>query len=118
MIETERVERTLARWDARFLAKVFTDGERAYAEKKASRAEHLAGRFAVKEAVAKALGTGIAAGVRWRDIEVVRDAWGPPSVVLHARAREIADLRGIAKIHITITHTKAVSLAFAVAESA
>lgn len=115
----DRMEEVLARRGGRFTARVFTDGEQAYCERRASRrAQHYAGRFAVKEAVMKVLGTGWSRGVRWRDIEVVRAPGSAPSVLLHGRAGEIAAERGIARMHVTITHDAGIAAAVAVGESA
>ena len=114
----DRMDEVLERRGGRFTARVFTDGEVAYCERRASRrAQHYAGRFAVKEAVMKALGTGWARGVRWRDIEVVRASGSAPTVVLHGVAARIAAGKGIARIHITITHDAGIAAAVAVAES-
>jgi holo-[acyl-carrier protein] synthase len=117
LTQIARVEETFARRGERFLERIFTDGERAYCEARARRRfVHYAGRFAVKEAVMKVLGTGWARGVRWVDIEVVRRPGSAPELVLHGRAAEIAAERGIARIHITITHDAGLAAAVAVAE--
>ena len=117
LVQIERFERVHERHGERLLERVFTDGERAYCERrKASRFASYAGRFAVKEAVMKVLGTGWARGVRWRDIEVVRPSGQAPQLVLHGVAAEIARAKGIARIHVTITHDAGISAAVAVAE--
>jgi holo-[acyl-carrier protein] synthase len=112
----DRLEAAHARHGARLLARVFTDGERAYCEARARRFQSYAGRFAVKEAVMKVLGTGWARGVRWRDIEVVRQPGSAPQCVLHGAAADIARRRGIARIHVAITHDGGIAAAVAVAE--
>jgi holo-[acyl-carrier protein] synthase len=118
LVRVERIEATFARRGERFLERVFTDGERAYCDRRARRRfVHYAGRFAVKEAVMKVLGTGWARGVRWRDIEVTRRPGEAPEVVLHGRAAEVARERGMARVHITITHDAGLAAAVAVAES-
>lgn len=105
LVRVGRVEDLLARWGDRFLMRCFTEGEIAYCEARpARRAVHYAGRIAVKEAVAKALGTGIAQGVAWRQIEVVRAPGGPPTVRLHGAAERIARDKGVGGIEISITH--------------
>lgn len=101
----------------RMLARLFTDGERAYCERKKERMASYTGRFAVKEAVMKVLGTGWARGVRWRDIEIVRKPGSAPELVLHGVAAQIAAKKGIARIHVTITHDAGIAAAVAVAES-
>lgn len=114
----ERVEETYQRRGERFLERIFTEGERAYCERRArTRFVHYAGRFAVKEAVMKVLGTGWARGVRWRDIEVVRQPGQAPELVLHGRSKEIAAERGMTRIHITITHDAGIAAAVAIGES-
>jgi len=117
LAQIDRIADVCERRGARFLERVFTPGEREYCEARASRVSSYAGRFAVKEAVMKALGTGWARGVRWRDIEVVRRRGQAPEVLLHGKTAAIAAERGIDRIHITITHDAGVAAAVAIAES-
>ncbi len=112
----DRLEAAHTRRGERLLARIFTPGERAYCAAKRERFQSYAGRFAVKEATMKVLGTGWARGVRWIDIEVVRERGPAPRCVLHGRAAEIARARGIASIHIAITHDAGIAAAVAVAE--
>jgi holo-[acyl-carrier protein] synthase len=112
----DRFEKVHARHGDRLLERLFTDGERAYCDRRASRMASYAGRFAVKEAVMKALGTGWSSGVAWRDIEVVRASGSAPTVVLHGTTARIARDRGITTIHITITHDAGIAAAVAIAE--
>ena len=117
IVQIERLKAFLERHGQRGRTRLFTEGEQAYCEaKRASSAASYAGRFAVKEAVMKVLGTGWARGVRWVDIEVVRPRGQAPTVVLHGETARIAAARGIARIHITITHDAGLSAAVAVAE--
>ena len=116
LIQIDRVAEVLERRGERFLGRVFTAGEQAYCDRRRARAQHYAGRFAVKESVMKALGTGWARGVRWRDIEVVREPGQAPRVQLHGRSAEHARERGIERILITITHDAGIAAAVAVAE--
>jgi len=97
--------------------RLFTVNEQAYCEARKTRVTNYAGRFAVKEAVMKVLGTGWAQGVRWVDIETLRERGQAPRCVLHGRSAEIARDRGIDRIHITITHDAGIAMAFAVGES-
>lgn len=117
LAQIARLEAAAARRGERMLARLFTDAERAYCDRRRERMTHYAGRFAVKEAVMKVLGTGWTRGVRWRDIEVVRQPGSAPTLVLHGVAQRIACDKGIAKIHITITHDAGLAAAVAVAES-
>ena len=97
--------------------RLFTPGEQAYCEARASRVSSYAGRFAVKEAVMKVLGTGWRRGVRWIDIEVVRAPGQAPRCVLHGESLRIAEQKGIQSIHVSITHDAGLAAAVAVAES-
>jgi holo-[acyl-carrier protein] synthase len=114
--EVARVGRSVERFGDRFLDRVFTPAERAYAGDGPRRDEHLAARFAAKEAVFKALGTGWAEGVGWTDVEVVREASGKPAVRLSGGASERADRLGVKRWHISLTHTASVALASVIAE--
>jgi holo-[acyl-carrier protein] synthase len=111
MIEIERVARAAERHGARFRARFFTSQELAYCQ---GRGDRLAGRFAAKEAVAKALGTGIGA-VRWTDIEVVCDERGRPHLILHHEAAALATTLGLKEWSISLSHTATHAIALAVA---
>lgn len=116
LAEVGRVRRSVERFGDRFLDRVFTEGERAYAGDGPRREERLAARFAAKEAVFKALGTGWAQGVGWTDIEVVREASGKPVLVLHGKALEMAGALGVRKWHLSLTHTGTMAMASVIAE--
>jgi holo-[acyl-carrier protein] synthase len=117
--QVSRIADVLERRGEAFLTRIFTAGEQAYCEARPrTRATHYAGRFAVKEAVMKALGTGWRSGVRWVDIETRREPGQAPQVHLHGRSREHAAERGIDRWHLTITHDAGIAAAFVVAESA
>ena len=118
LMQISRLERVLETRGQRFLDRIFTANEQAYCEKRPlTRATHYAGRYAVKEAVMKVLGTGWARGVRWIDIEVLRNPGQAPRLQLHGASARIADERGIERIHITITHDAGVAAAVAIGES-
>ncbi len=110
LLEVDRVERALERWGDRFLDRCFTPGERQAAERGVP-AQALAARYAAKEAVAKCLGTGFTHGVRRRDIEVVGNERGAPSIRLHGSAAVRA---GSAVFLISLTHTRGLAGAVAV----
>ena len=114
VVDVTRVEGVISRWGDRFLEKVFTETELRYARSKKNPLPHFAGRFAVKEAVAKALSTGWAGGFRWKDVEVQNDPSGKPSVLLHGALKEL--LRGN-RILVSISHSDNTVVAFAVIES-
>ena len=109
--EPERLEQAVARYGQRFLERIFTPKEIAYCERKRNKWERYAARFAAKEAAFKALGTGWRRGVRWRDIEVVRNSSGKPSLRLDGVAREFADKLRVRNIALTITHSGNTALA-------
>lgn len=111
LIEVERVADVVERWGDRFLARVFTVGEVAYCR---GRAPELAVRFAAKEATSKALGTGIV-GISWREMEVVPDHRGKPTIVLHGRAAERAALIGLDRFEVSLSHSRDMAIAMVVA---
>lgn len=119
LVEIERMRTVLKRTPS-FPARVFSEEERAYCEKHADPAAHYAARFAAKEAVVKALGTGFSEGVSLRDIEVVRQPNGKPEAKLYGRAEEVAEATGVSEIPISLTHTKndAICCAIAITDSA
>lgn len=116
LIEIARIQHSLDRYGERFLDKVFTAGEQAYCLRKRNAAESLAARFAAKEAAAKALGTGISHGVTWREIEVVREPGGRPSIAFSGRAREIAERLRVRHAALSLTHTADLAMASVVLE--
>ena len=105
MEETARISQAIKRHGKTFLDRIYTPAEVAYCESHRDSAERYAARFAAKEATMKALGTGWAKGVRWRDIEVTRQPGGRPTIVLHGRAREHAQRMGAQNISLSITHS-------------
>ncbi|MGA2173029.1 MAG: holo-ACP synthase [Sedimentisphaerales bacterium] len=115
LVDFPRIEEMVARHDKRFLDKVFTAAEQAYAEANRNGVEKLAGRFAAKEAVLKLVGTGWRGKIAWTDIEVVNTATGQPQVRLSGEVKKIADKLGITQISVSITHTANFAIASAVA---
>ncbi|MBP7997869.1 MAG: holo-ACP synthase [Chloroflexi bacterium] len=111
MIEVDRIAQGITRHGQRFLDRFFTAQEQKYC---AGQAARLAGRFAVKEAVSKALGTGIG-DMNWTDIEVVCNNRGKPELVLHNKAQEIAAAQNLHHWSISLSHTQSHAIAFAVA---
>ena len=93
---------------------LFTSTEIAYCEGKKRRMEHLAARFAAKEAVLKALGTGLASRMSWSDVEIVNNALGKPVVKLHGRVAKMARSRRAAQVEVSLAHTEGLSIAQAV----
>ena len=107
IIETARIQEAVERWGERFLRRIYTEEELNVCR---NRAPALAVRFAAKEAVMKALGTG-RTGVGWRDIEVLRQPDGKPSVGLGGRAREKAEELGLGELAISLSHSKEYAIA-------
>lgn len=116
LAEVARIRASRERFGNRFLERIYTEAEVRYALSKANADERLAGRFAAKEAGMKALGTGLAGGVTWKDFAVGREASGKPTLALSGVAAEIAKKRGIARVHLTITHTAEMAMAVVVME--
>ena len=115
LVHFERIEKMLASHEERFLERVYTQTERNDADRVKNRLEKLAGRFAVKEAVMKLIGTGWRDGIAWTDIETVNDKLGRPVVKISGKVKEIADQNRIEQITISITHTAEFAIASAVA---
>jgi holo-[acyl-carrier protein] synthase len=114
IVDVSRVARLLERYGERFVRRVFTDAEASYAKGGAAPAERLAGRFAVKEAVMKALGTGKSQGILWRDVETVRGPMGKPVVHLHGQAVRWMRHRGGDRVLVSITHDGGKAVAFVI----
>jgi holo-[acyl-carrier protein] synthase len=114
VVEISRIHEVIAKWGEKFLSKVFTKTELEYAHSKMKPSPHFAARFAVKEAVAKALTTGWSGGFRWQDVEVRNDESGKPSVILYGKMKEL--LKG-SKIMVSLSHSDTVVVAFAVIEA-
>lgn len=114
LMPVERLQRSIDEYGDRFLQRVFTVAELAYNASHARRIEHLTGRFAAKEAVLKALGTGWAGGIAWTDVEILATA-GPPQVVLHGEAARISLARGVGAWHLSISHAGGLAIASAIA---
>ena len=115
IIEIDRVGSVLDRWGTRFLERVYTPAELAFCR---GRLPELAARFAAKEALSKALGTGIwcADGVWWSDMEILPDERGKPLVRLHGRAQKRAQHLGLREIAISLSHSDNYAVAFVVAQ--
>jgi holo-[acyl-carrier protein] synthase len=116
IVELGRIARIYEEQKERFLRRVFTDAEREYFTQWKDPTPRIAGRFAAKEAVMKALGTGWSNGVTWRDIEVLRRPGGQPEVLLSGRCLEIFESIDAEKIHCTITHSRTTAMAVVIFE--
>lgn len=114
IIEIKRVKKAIAR-NPKFTERLFTKQELEYYKKKKMKAQHIAGGFSAKEAVLKALGTGLS-GFRWKDIEILRGSAGNPIVRFGGNVKQFVEDNGIGIIHVTISHSKDFATAAAVAE--
>ena len=115
--EVPRIGESLQRFGDRFLRRIYTEGEIQYCDSKANRVERYAARFAAKEAAMKALGTGWSRGVRWRDIEVVRQPGGRPTIKFHGKAAEFAAKLNTTNISLSLSHTPEQAIASVILES-
>ena len=113
IIEIGRIRRVYEQYGQRFLNRIYTEGEIRYCR---GRAPQLASRFAAKEAVMKALGTGVR-GVRWKDVEVVRRRGRAPTIKLHGTAQARAERIGMSDLAISLTHSKEYAVASVVGQS-
>jgi holo-[acyl-carrier protein] synthase len=117
LCEVARMREAIGRHQDRFLKRVFTEREIAYADRKANRYERYAARFAAKEAGMKALGTGWRGGIAWKDFEVTNLASGRPTLTFHGKAAEIAAARGVGRISLSMTHTADQAMAMVILET-
>jgi holo-[acyl-carrier protein] synthase len=115
IVDVGRMKTLAARHGERFLRRVFTEAEAAYCSVKSDPSPHFSARFAAKEAAGKALGTGISEGVRFRDMEVLIDG-GPPRLLLHGRAGELARKMGVTRVHLSLSHERGMAAAVVVLE--
>ncbi len=115
LVDFPRIEEMINRHNERFISRVFTAAEQAYADSNKNRIEKYAGRFAAKEAILKLIGTGWRGKIAWTDIEIINTSSGQPQVNLAGEVKIIADKLGITQISISITHTANFAIASAVA---
>ena len=115
IIECARIGEMIEKHGEHFLQRVYTPGEIAYCSPRKAREQHYAGRWAAKEAVLKALGTGWAHGIQWTEVEVVNQVGGKPIIQLSGTAAKIAEQRGIQTMLISISHCKSYATAYATA---
>ena len=118
IVEIERFASSMQRSGPAFLDRLFLPGEQAYCAPQREPARCFAARFAAKEAVAKALGTGIGAQLAWRDIEIRRKESGEPLIVLHGTGAETARRLGVSAILLSLSHSEHYAVANAIALSA
>lgn len=116
LIEIERVAQAITRTGQRLIERLYTDAEQAYCGRQQPPYACYAARFAAKEALLKALGTGLRQHMRWRDIEVWRDDLGKPSLRLYGYLQECCAAAGIQHIHLSLTHSATCAIAQVILE--
>jgi holo-[acyl-carrier protein] synthase len=117
VIQNDRIKTSIERFGERFLGRIYTEDEMEYCRKCVNPNIHFAARFAAKEAAFKALGTGWAVGVRWKDVEVQRLSSGRPELRLHGVALERATAMGATRFFVSLTHDQLISSAVVVLET-
>lgn len=116
IVEIERVREVLQRQQDRFIRRVFTEAEQDYCRAHRDPVPHYAARFAAKEALFKALGTGWAKGVSWRDAEVARASMGAPVLMLHGEAQKLSQSLGTRAAHLSLSHSRELAVAIVILE--
>jgi holo-[acyl-carrier protein] synthase len=116
IVNVDRIEKAVERWGHRFLKRIFTSAEIERCHQRARPGECLASRFAAKEAFAKALGLGMRKGLRWRDIEVVHNDLGKPSLRLHNQAQKLLETLEVRRTWLSLSDERQAALAVVVLE--
>lgn len=118
IVEIDRVRNAFEKSGASFRDKIYTSSEIEYCEgKKAVRYQSYAARFAAKEAISKALGTGISGGVDWRDMEILNNEYGKPYVLLSGKAMEVYNSLNAVDISLSLSHSESYAVAYVVIET-
>jgi len=117
VVQNERIRDSIERFGERFLNRIYTELEIEYCRNSANPAIHYAARWAAKEAAFKALGTGWAAGVKWKDVEVKRLSSGKPELLLHGAALALAEAAGAKRFYVSLTHDQLISCAVVIFEA-
>jgi holo-[acyl-carrier protein] synthase len=116
IVEVLRIAQMIERHGELFITRVYTDHEIEYCTARKAAMQHYAGRWAAKEAVLKAIGTGWVRGIGWQDVEIKNQPGGAPVVSLRGGARDVIERRGIRRLHVTISHCRCHAVAHAIAE--
>jgi holo-[acyl-carrier protein] synthase len=117
LVDCNRIQNSIDRFGERFLKRVFTEGEIAYSNSMKFPARHLAARFAAKEALSKAFGTGIGKAMGWRDLDVRKKESGEPYVVLSGGAERMANEQEVGRVWVSLSHTDESAMATIVLEA-
>jgi holo-[acyl-carrier protein] synthase len=116
VVEIPRIRKITEKLTDRFIHRVFTPSEQQYCRAYRDPAPHFAVRFAAKEALFKALGTGWAKGITWLDVEVLKEEQEAPNLVLHGEALRLSEAKGAKKIHLSLSHTDQSAIAMVILE--
>ncbi len=116
IVEIGRLRGTLEKQKDRFLRRVFTTAEQEYCDAHRDAVPHYAARFAAKEALFKAIGTGWAKGVSWLDVSVLRGREGPPVMTLGGEALRVSDSLGVTRVHVSLSHSVENAVAIVILE--
>jgi holo-[acyl-carrier protein] synthase len=116
IVEIARLRKAVERLKDRFIQRVFTTDEQQFCNQHRDPAPYYAARFAAKEAVFKALGTGWAKGVTWQDVEVFRQQQEAPTLILHGEAQRLSRLMGATKVHLSLSHSEQSAIAMVIME--
>ena len=116
LVEIDRFRKVIERLKDRFILRIFTPEEQRFCSQHRDAVPHYAVRFAAKEALFKALGTGWAKGVTWLDVEVLRERQDAPTIVLHGEAQRLCAAMGSQKVHLSLTHSDNWAIAMVVLE--
>jgi holo-[acyl-carrier protein] synthase len=116
VVEIARFRKAMERSKDRFVQRIFTSGEQAFCNAHKDPVPHFAARFAAKEALFKALGTGWARGITWQDAEVLRAESGAPSMMLHGEAKKLAAIKGAHAAHLSLSHSENLAVATVILE--
>ncbi len=106
IVEVGRIKSAIKKWGKKFLDKIYTKRELAYCKDKGAPEQHLAARFAAKEAVYKAFGGDGKTPILWTDVEILNERNGKPKVILKGNAKKIKQKRRISKVVVSLSHTK------------
>ena len=115
LVNIERIEKAVTRWGERFIERVFTAEEAYMCSRRATAASSFALRFAAKEAVLKALGTGMRGRMKWTDVEIANDDLGKPEIALSGESASVAEKMGVSQVLVSISHTREHAVASAIA---
>jgi holo-[acyl-carrier protein] synthase len=115
IVECLRIAQMIERHGELFIDRVYTTAEIEYCRSRKQATQHFAGRWAAKEAILKAIGTGWRRGISWRDMEVRNEGGGKPTVALRGGARDVVEQLGVGEILVTISHCRTHATAFAIA---